>query len=178
MTIFEYLTVAVSIVLALSLSKLISSIPFVFAGRKRDWLHSLIFILAVLTHIIVWWRIWALKDVPDWNILQFTLLMGSPLSLYLAATALVSSTPEQVSDWKTYLADQSHWVFSAIAAVIGFGLLRSYFISGITPAWWSFLAFAVFIGAALSKRRVVHIVIVLMSFSYLGLLLSRNFVAT
>jgi hypothetical protein len=177
MTIFEFLTVAVSIVLALGLSKLISSIPFVFDGRKRDWLHILIFVLAVLAHIVVWWRIWLLNDVTDWNILQFTLLMGSPLSLYLAATALVSSTPEQVSDWKTYLADQSRWVFSASAAVIGFGLLRSYFILGTTPAWWSFLAFAVFVGAAISKLRVVHIVVILMSFSYLGLLLSRNFVA-
>ena len=177
MTIFEFLTIAVSIVLALGLSKLISSVPFVFDGRKRDWLHTLIFVLAVLTHIVVWWRIWLLNDVSDWNILQFTLLMGSPLSLYLAATALVSSAPEQVSDWKTHLADQSHWVFSGIAAVIGFGLLRSYFISGITPAWWSFLAFAVFIGAAFSKLRVVHIVVVLMSFLYLGLLLSQNFVA-
>jgi hypothetical protein len=177
MTIFEFLTVAVSIVLALGLSKLISSIPFVFDGRKRDWLHILIFVLAVLAHIVVWWRIWLLNDVTDWNILQFTLLMGSPLSLYLAATALVSSTPEQVSDWKTYLADQSRWVFSASAAVIGFGLLRSYFILGTTPAWWSFLSFAVFVGAAISKLRVVHIVVILMSFSYLGLLLSRNFVA-
>ena len=40
MSIFEYLTVAVSIVLALGLSKLVSSIPYVFDRRKRDWLHS------------------------------------------------------------------------------------------------------------------------------------------
>ena len=178
MTIFEFLTVAVSIVLALGLSKLISSIPFVFGSRKRDWLHMLIFVLAVLSHIILWWRIWLLNDVTDWNILQFTLLMGSPLSLYLAATALVSGAPEQVSDWKIHLADQSHWVFSAIAAVIGFGLLRSYFISGSTPAWWSFLAFALFVGAAFSNRRVIHIVVIILSLSYIGLLLSRDFVAT
>lgn len=178
MTIFEFLTVAVSIVLALGLSKLISSIPFVFAAGKRDWLHMLLFVLAVLSHIILWWRIWLLNDVTEWNILQFTLLMGSPLSLYLAATALVSNAPEQVSDWKTHFADQSHWIFSAIAAVIGFGLLRSYFISGSTPAWWSFLAFALFVGAAISNRRVVHITIIIMSLSYLGLLLSRDFVAT
>ena len=178
MSIFEYLTVAVSIVLALGLSKLVSSVPYVFDRQKRDWLHSLIFVLAILSHIVVWWRIWLLKDVADWNVLQFTLLMGSPLSLYLAATALVSSAPAQVGDWKTHLADQGQWVFFAIAGVILFGLLRSYFIQELIPNWWSFLAFVMFLGAALSRSRAIQVAVVLAALLYLGLLLSRDFVAT
>lgn len=175
MSIFEFLTVAVSIVLALGLSKLISSVPYVFDAQKRDWLHALFFVLLVVAHIVVWWRVWFLNVVSSWNILQFAILMGSPLSLYLAATALVSNTPAQVSDWKAYLADQSHWVIAAITSVLFFGLLRSYFILRVTPEWWSILMFALYAGAALSKRRIVHVVIVLLTLVYLGLLLSRDF---
>ena len=177
MSIFEFLTVAVSIVLALGLSRLISSIPYVFDPRKRDWVHALIFVLLVVGHIVVWWRVWFLNVVSSWNILQFAILLGSPLSLYLAATALVSSTPDRISDWKSYFADRSHWVIAAITTVIFFGLLRSYFILGTMPAWWSFLAFAFYGGAALSKRREVHIGVILLTFVYFGLLLSRDFTA-
>ena len=130
MSIFEFLTVAVSIVLALGLSRLISSIPYVFDPQKRDWLHALIFVLLVVGHIVVWWRVWFLNVVTSWNILQFAILIGSPLSLYLASTALVSSTPDRISDWKSYFADRGQWVIAAITAVILFGLLRSYFILG------------------------------------------------
>ncbi len=116
MSIFEYLTVAVSIVLALGIGKLTSSIPHVFDARRIDWLHALFFILLFVAHIIVWWRVWLLNTVTSWNILQFTILMGSPLSLYLAATALVSSNPEQVDDWQRYFDERSRWIMSGWAA--------------------------------------------------------------
>jgi hypothetical protein len=178
MSIFEFLTVAVSIVLALGLGRLISCAPYVFDVQKSDWLHGTFYVLLVVAHIVVWWRVWLLNDVSSWNILQFAILMGSPLSLYLASTALVSNAPEQVTDWKAYLADRSRWIFVAVTAVVFFGLLRSYFIRGVTPEWWSFLAVAIYAGAALNKRRIMHVVVVLLTFLYVGALLSRDFTAT
>ena len=178
MSIFEFLTVAASIVLALGIGKLTSSIPYVFNVRKSDWLHALFFVFLVIAHIVVWWRVWLLNVVPSWNILQFAVLMGSPLSLYLAATALVSSNPEQVGDWKEYFEEHSHWIISAIAAIVFFGLLRSYVVLKITPEWWSFAIFAIYVGAAISRRRMVHIVIIFPTILYIVLLLSRDFTAS
>jgi hypothetical protein len=175
MSIFEFLTVAISIVLALGLSLLISSIPHVFDPKKRDWLHSLFFLILVFAHIVVWWRVWMLNAVSSWNIIQFTILLGSPLSLYLAATALVSSAPDQVSDWRAYFSERGQWVFAAFAATILFGILRSYYILGVMPEWWGFLALAVYTGASLSKRREIHVAVTLLAFVFLGLLLSRDF---
>ena len=177
MTIFEFLTVAISIVLALGLSLLISSIPHVFAPQKRDWLHALLFLLFIFFHIVVWWRVWMLNAVTSWNILQFTILIGSPLSLYLGATALVSGAPAQIDDWKTYFLDRSQWVFAALAATILFGILRSYYILGVLPEWWGFLGLAVYGGAALTKSRQVHIAVTLLAIVFLGVLLSRDFIA-
>jgi hypothetical protein len=125
MSIFEFLTVAISIILALGLSLLISSIPHVFSPRKRDWLHASVFLLLTFSHIVVWWRVWLLNSVSSWNIVQFMILIGSPLSLYLAATAIVSNRPDQIDDWRSYFSERGQWAFAALAAAILFGILRS-----------------------------------------------------
>ena len=178
MSIFEYLTVAVSIVLALGIGKLTSSIPYVFDARRIDWLHALFFVLLFVSHIIVWWRVWLLNDITSWNILQFTILMGSPLSLYLTATALVSSNPEQVDDWQRYFDERSRWIMSGWAAIVLFGILRTYFVLSVPPAWWSFAILAIFNAAAISGRRIVHIVVIIPTLLSVGILLYRDFTAS
>ena len=178
MSIFEYLTVAVSIVLALGVGQLISSIPYVFAARKSDWLHAFYFVFLVIAHIVVWWRIWPLNAVSSWNILEFAILMGSPLSLYLAATALVSSNPEQIGDWKEHFAEHSHWIISAIAAIVFFGILRSYFILEVTSAWWSFAMLGIYVAAAISRKRIVHIAVIFPTLLYIVVLLFLDFTAS
>jgi hypothetical protein len=99
------------------------------------------------------------------------------LSLYLASSALVSNSPDQIADWKTHFSDRSQWIFSAFAATIFFGILRSYYILEVIPQWWSFLALAVYTAAALIKRREFHVAATLLSILFLGLLLSRDFSA-
>ncbi len=133
--------------------------------------------LLIICHIVVWWRVWILNVVPSWNILQFAILIGSPLSLYLAATALVSSEPDKINDWGSYFADRGRWVFAALTAVVAFGLLRAYFILGVTPVWWSFFALVFVGGGALSKRRDVHIGVISALIVFLSLLLARDFTA-
>jgi len=157
LTIFEFLSVAASIVLALGLSILKTSIPYVFDAHKRDWLHSATFVALVAGHILAWWRIWPLNSVANWNILGFAILMGTPLSLYLAATALVSKNPDQVESWKEKFSDNSRWLFSALAAVWIFGILRGYVLLDRTPPWWSLVMLAGFAVAASSNRRRLHI---------------------
>ena len=177
MTIFEFLSVAASIVLALGLSALITSIPHVFDIRKRDWLHGVAFVALVAGHILAWWRIWPLNSVANWDILGFAILMGTPLSLYLAATALVSSNPDQVENWKERFAENSRWLFSALVAVWVFGILRGYVLLDLTPSWWSLAMLAGFAAAALSKRRSLHIAVIFMSVIVFAMLMYFSFSA-
>ncbi len=178
MTIFEYLTVAVSIVLALGMGHLISGIPYVFARRKSDWLHALFFVILVLMHIVIWWRVWLLNDIATWNVLHFGILMGSPLSLYLAATALVSTNPAQVDNWREHFETKSSWIFSAFAAVIFFGMLRAFVIRDAAPFWWVYPFWATYVAAAISRKRIVHIVVTMMTLFFMIYLLSLNFTAS
>ncbi len=178
MTIFEFLSVAASIVLALGLSTLITSIPYVFDARKRDWLHALAFVALVAGHILAWWRIWPLNSVANWNILGFAILMGTPLSLYLAATALVSNNPNQVESWKKQFSERSRWFFSALVAVWVFGMLRGYVLLDLTPPWWSFLMLGGFVVAASSTRRDVHVAALFMFVLAFAALIYISFSAT
>lgn len=163
MTIFEFLSVAASIVLALGLSTLITSIPYVFDARKRDWLHAVAFVVLAAGHILAWWRIWPLSSVTNWHILGFAILMGTPLSLYLAATALVSNNPDQIENWKEQFSKNSRWLFSALVAVWIFGILRGYVLLDRTPPWWSLVMLAGFAVAASSNRRSLHAAALFMS---------------
>jgi hypothetical protein len=154
LTIFEFLSVAASIVLALGLSTLITSIPFVFDASKRDWLHALA------------------------NILGFTILMGTPLSLYLAATALVSNNPDKVENWREQFSHRSRWFFSALVGTWVFGILRGYvFLDRMAP-WWSFLMLGGFVVAATSSRRDIHIGVLLMFVLAFAALIYYSFTAT
>ena len=162
MTIFEFLSIAASIVLALGLGSLITSIPCVFDAHKRDWLHALAFVTLIAAHLLAWWRIWPLNSVAHWNILGFAILMGTPLSLYLATTALLPSDPDRVASWKVHFSESSRWLFSAFIAVWIFGILRIYILLNLTPAWWSLLLLAALVVAALSSQRNIHIVVMSM----------------
>lgn len=163
--------------LALGMGTLVSSIPHVFDADRRDWLHATYFVFLVFSHILVWWRIWLLKDLESWNIFQFTILMGSPLSLYLAATALVSSNPDQVSDWRRHFEERSRWILSGIAAILTFGVLRGYFIAGTDPQLPTLAAIIMYVVAAISRRRNVHIAVLVPTVFYFGMLVARNFTA-
>jgi hypothetical protein len=178
LTIFEFLSVAASIVLALGLSTLITSIPFVFDASKRDWLHALAFVALIAGHILAWWRIWPLSAVVNWNILGFTILMGTPLSLYLAATALVSNNPDKVENWREQFSHRSRWFFSALVGTWVFGILRGYvFLDRMAP-WWSFLMLGGFVVAASSSRRDIHIGVLLMFVLAFAALIYYSFTAT
>jgi len=178
LTIFEFLSVAASIVLALGLSTLITSIPYVFDSGKRDWLHALAFVALVAGHILAWWRIWPLSSVVNWNILGFAILMGTPLSLYLAATALVSNNPEQVESWKVQFSHRSRWLFSSLLAVWIFGVLRGYVLLDRTPTWWSLMMLGGFAVAAISRRREVHIAAMAMFVLIFAVLIYFSYSAT
>jgi len=175
LTIFEFLSVAASIVLALGLGSLITSIPCVFDAHKRDWLHALAFVTLIAAHLLAWWRIWPLNSVAHWNILGFAILMGTPLSLYLATTALVSSNPDRVASWKEHFSESSRWFFSAWIAVSIFGILRDYILLDLTLTWLSPLMLGAFVVAANSSRRSIHIVVLSMLLLVFAMLIFRGF---
>jgi hypothetical protein len=89
MTLFEYLSVAFSVVLSLSAAQILSNIRSVLDPARRDWVHGIWMVHILILHVIVWWSGWALRDA-SWNLASFSLALSGPAFLYIAANALVS----------------------------------------------------------------------------------------
>ncbi len=158
MTIFEFLSVAVSIVLALTLGKLIAATPHVFSPRARDVIHAGFFLITNFVVLAIWWYVWTLHDKATWNFLEFLIMMGSPIGLYLAAHVLVSDVPREVASWREHFASVHRWYFAAILATVLFAIVRNVWVLGeqlLFALGLILLSMVITIGIV-SPRRGVH----------------------
>ncbi len=109
---FEFIAIAISIIFAMTLGRLVAGLPQV-AGRSPPDYLQLAFLITLIAHqILLWWRMWMLSSIEQWNFLGYFLMVVAPLSYYLTAIALVDS-PETRNPDRGF----SHrWFFSALAA--------------------------------------------------------------
>jgi len=128
MTEFEFYSIASSIVLALALGKLISSIPSVFSRSRFDWVFSLFFLTTALWALFQWNQIWALHTHDSWSMRDFVLLMAPSIALYLAVHVLVSDTPLEIEKWRDHFPRIRRWYFVALLVMALLSQVRDYFI--------------------------------------------------
>jgi hypothetical protein len=127
---FEFVSVAVSIVLALSAARLLSSLGHVFAKGRRYWIHALWCLILLAGHLTFWWAIWELHDVESWSFRAFAAAMLTPAILYLAASALVTEDPASVASWRAHYYARRR-VFFALFIAMGLSVpLRQFAVVG------------------------------------------------
>lgn len=102
MTLFEYITVAISLVLALTIVHGLDGIAHVYDHRRRFSVHALWFTLKLFQPLLMWWSFWGLRDISSWNFLAFVLGVAGPTFLYLQISTLVPRRPDRVTDWKAH----------------------------------------------------------------------------
>ncbi len=115
MTLFEYLSVAFSIVLSLAAVRLLSGISVCFAPERRYWPHATWVVLILLMSAMAWWNFWSFKDV-HWNFIRFLLTLLVPASIYLQAAALVPESPGTVQSWREHFFAARKRFFVAFAS--------------------------------------------------------------
>lgn len=169
MTIFEYLSIAASILLALALGRLASAIPYVFSRRRFDLVYSLLYVALFFGALLQWWLIWEVSHYEDWSYQTFVLLMASPLVLFVLAHVLVSEQPSEIDSWKHYLSEKHRLYF--VLLFIGFIIARArdLLFLGIIPDWWALLTGSSFLAGAIWNNRIL--------FSILGLFMILRLVA-
>ncbi len=100
MTIFEYLSVAVSIVLSLSATQLLLNVRSIFDSATRYWVHIVWVLILLSTHILTWWGLWAYRVVESWTLFTFSLLLVNPGILFVASSTLVNKPSHQ--NWEEH----------------------------------------------------------------------------
>ena len=160
MTHFEYLSVAVSIIFALSIGRLVAALPNVVSSGRRDWLHVGHFACLLVVQMQFWWRMWQFKSVTEWDFLGFFLLFAVTLLYYLATHILVPANYAEVDDWQDHFAMNQQWFHGIVAlawassgAVSGY-LMKVFFIPPPMP-----ITVLLFATAIAYSRRWFHFVV-------------------
>ena len=156
MTIFEYLSISASIVLALGVGKLVSAIPYILIRTRFDWVFALVFLFLLTGSMLQWWAIWPVSSHENWTFYEFLLLMSSPVTLYVAAHLLVTDIPSNVESWADHLSSVHRKFFIAVFFVFVASTMRNiYFLESSLSLIGLTMAIALLAGAISNRRSVI-----------------------
>ena len=89
MTLFEYMSIATSLILSFSLARTLTNFAPIFASEHRYWVHSAWVLGILVNHATLFWQIWLYQGVEVWTLVEFVLLLMGPIMLLIGASLLV-----------------------------------------------------------------------------------------
>jgi hypothetical protein len=107
MAAFEYLSVLISIILALGMTRVLAGVGEMLQARSRRriyWVHAVWIINLFLYLVIAWWIFYRWRNQQPWTFFLFVFVLISPTLLYLASLLLFPREGDLDSaiDYKTH----------------------------------------------------------------------------
>jgi hypothetical protein len=104
---FNYLSVLISIVLALGMTRVLAGVGEMLQARTRHriyWVHVVWIINLLLYLVIAWWIFYRWRNQQPWTFFLFVFVLISPTILYLASLLLFprESALERPVDYKAH----------------------------------------------------------------------------
>jgi uncharacterized membrane protein len=91
MAAFEYLSVLISIILALGMTRVLGGVGEMLQARSHRriyWVHATWIINLFLYLVIAWWIFYRWRNQEPWRFFLFVFVLISPTLLYLASLLL------------------------------------------------------------------------------------------
>src|SRR5467141_5098277 len=88
---FEYLSVLISIILALGMTRVLAGVGEMLQARSRRriyWVHALWIVNLFLYLVVAWWIFYRWRNQQPWTFFLFLFVLISPTILYLASLLL------------------------------------------------------------------------------------------
>ena len=126
---FEYIGVGISIVIALSVARLLEGLHDSFDPTRRYWIHSLWVVNKLMNSALLFWSGWVYRGVEVWTFIDFLLVVSGPGVLFLQVHTLLTAHPEKVSDWSSHFWEVRRWFFSANVLLVALSALNLYVVS-------------------------------------------------
>jgi hypothetical protein len=171
MTHFEYIAVAVSIILGLCVIQLLSNLDRVFARSCRYWLHAAWVLILLWTLVQNWWAFWDLRNVA-WNMGYFLLWVTYVCVLYLTVLALTKTDSAEVS-WEEVYFSRARRFFGLFGCVVILAVLLTWVMldaSLLHPyRFVQYTLFAILTILFMSERKRVHEVLSILFFTIMML---------
>lgn len=181
MTRFEYLSVLVSIVIALGISDLTIAWARVLQYKMRVdfyWLHAFWSVFSIFLMVQFWWAFWRYRTVTDWSLGAFVMVLAAVIALTFCALMLSPriGRAEKVDSQEIYFSHARAFlgfgcVFVTLAAILDILVLESplFHAENIFRGLGAVGALVV----AFSRNKVVH-----EGFAAIALLAAAGFLAT
>ncbi|MGZ5504010.1 MAG: hypothetical protein ACXWGY_05055, partial [Chthoniobacterales bacterium] len=168
---FSYLSVLISIVLALGMTRVVAGIGEMLQARQRRriyWVHAVWVFNLFLFLVIAWWIFYRWRNVTEWTYYLFLFVLIAPTILYLAAVVLFppEAAQESILDYRAHYYANHRSFFILFGLWVPVDVIDS-LLKGTThfaELGWPYLASAailttVFTTAAISKNERVHAIL-------------------
>lgn len=156
---FEFISIAVSIIFAMTLGRLVASLPEITSRPNRDYLQIAFVVVFIAHQILLWWRIWQLNSIEQWNFLEYFLIIAAPLANYLTAVALVGTQGASEDNEESF---SRKWFFYALAATWTISAINTWYLLDIQPYFLAVMTLVAAAGALFDKRWIHYVILGLM----------------
>ena len=104
---FSYLSVLISIILALGMTRVLAGVGEMLQARSRRrlyWVHAVWIANLFLYLVVAWWIFYRWRNQQPWTFFLFIFVLISPTILYLASIILFppESALDEFVDYKTH----------------------------------------------------------------------------
>lgn len=162
MTQFEFLTVAFSILLAVTVTRIVEGLVSEVRSGRAYWVHMLWLVQTLMSAAGLWWSIWGFVNL-EWNYLIFLMVLFGPMLLFTQALALVPRVMEDIK-WKTYFYKNVRFYMLVSAVTVLYMLELSFLLTDLPlPLRLSLIVIGVsaFVFAFIKNHRAHEIYVVL-----------------
>jgi len=126
-SVFEYISILISIILGLVITQLLSSFSDLLYDFKRVkfyWPHSIWIFFILFLQIQDWFITYQLKDKAVWQLSELMFLLLYPITLFTTAKMLLPThEKEERFDMKSYFMSQSQIIFIMLLISIALSIL-------------------------------------------------------
>jgi hypothetical protein len=165
---FEYVSVAIALIYALAVGRLLSGLSPSMTQSRRYWVHLTWVITLLLASVMGWWVMWRAHGVT-WTPIRFLFALLGPALIYLRAAVLLGNPADAPASFYDHFYEKRPLFFSLGLVTAGFLAVLPW-IFGIVP--WFTLAPAHAVAAPIfgisalglcSRSPTVHAVLVILS---------------
>ena len=118
---FEYISIAVALIFALVVGRLLSGLGPSLEKGKRYPIHIAWIFTLFLVCILAWWQLWSTREV-QWTALRFLWVLALPCFLYIRVAILTGSDPREIESFRDHF-------YSNRLSFFWMGLATSVYIS-------------------------------------------------
>ncbi len=164
---FEYLTIANSMIVALSITRLLEGFFYSMRASNRSWIHLFWISHTLFAGFSMWWSAWT-TVVVSWSFPLFLAGLAQPIVLFAQSVALVPRNPDSVTSWNDYFYENVRFYFLAKACWAFNTIVVTTLIieSGSWPLWIGLgVAGTVYTAVAFTQSRRAHVATIIFALS-------------